>query len=140
MVAWQSREEDGTGVYSRLHGERFSWLGSPLGDEFLIGATGGTINEVDVVAQRLSARTVVSWHRTVFEGSQMDHDLVARLLDGTGSFVDDMFVVTDKQLAVHQAACPFADGSFLIFWEGNYPGGRGIFAQRFDADGNKLYH
>lgn len=79
----------------------------------------------------------------------MDHldgkvsSVMAQKLDASGDKVgpllqanvcDDVFDINYPSVDV------FSDGSYMIVWTYGTGGNKSVFAQRFDAEGNKLYH
>ena len=125
VVAWY----EGDSVMAR----RFQPNGLPIGTAFTV--TTSATNDV-FVASDDAGNFVVTWSRFT-PGS--DIDVFARRYDSAGAPVGTEFPVNTYTTAFQQArgvAMKGLSGQFVINWVGNGPGGPGIWARSFDADGN----
>jgi len=117
--------------------------GIPKGDETLVSTSAPGLHAgVPAGAAFAGGGIVTVWDSLGLDGG--DWGIAARRLDsGGGNIGDELLVNTQSVGSQNQpdvAALP--SDSFVVVWESNDDDGAvsGIFAQRFDADGNKLYH
>ena len=121
-----------------VYGQLLTASGAKLGEHFEIsGSNGGGIPSV--------AALDTGGFVVVFEGVDGNGDgVLQRLYDQSGDYIGGEFKVheydTGKQGLPRVAS--FDNGGYIIVWHSpNQDGnGFGIFAQRYDSDGQKLYH
>jgi S-layer family protein len=144
FVAVWSHSNYGTSVVGR----RIAADGSPMGADFTASTfTGGVVGDrgaTDVAADR-AGNFVVVW---VSEGQDGSYTGVfGQRYDAAGARLGGEFQVntytTGNQGTMEPGSVGVArapDGRFVVAWEGAqaYPSRRDVFAQRFDAAGNRV--
>jgi hypothetical protein len=134
VVVWASS----SGPSNNVFGQRFDASGNRLGGEFLVNAqTGGLLNEPGV-AVTSDGGFVVSWSGYGIEDTSSS-GVLARRFDADGGPLGGPFLVntttTDRQFMA--AVTSTGDGGFVVSWTGRDASYYGIFAQQFDASGNR---
>ena len=137
VIVFNSRYQDGDSDGVIL--KRYDSLGNQIGGETVVNdATNGNQTAPDIGMDD-DGNFVVTW----MDESAGNYDLKAQLFDAEGIEVGSEFLVntytTSAQLSPRVAMT--GDGDFVITWqsqdqEGDNSGG--VFAQRFDTEGNKL--
>ncbi|NOT14116.1 MAG: hypothetical protein HOP21_00800, partial [Methylotenera sp.] len=137
VVAWTSPEQEGEfGDGSGVFAQRFDALGVAQGSEFLVNTTITLEQYEPSITALADGGFVVTWTG----GFVSDADIFAQRFDASGNKQGAEFVV-NTTTALNQDASnviALADGSFVVIWHSNDTGGIGVFAQRFDVNGNKL--
>lgn len=135
VLAWQSYGDDGSGL--GIFARRFNAIGAPQGDAFLVTTTTDGNQSHPDVAMDFAGNFVVVWQSAGQDGD--GYGIFARRFDAEGNPVGGEFQV-NTSTAGNQGAPVVAidpdDGNFVVAWQGPDASGLGIFAQRFDADGN----
>ena len=140
VVAWDSHYQDGDkgGVFGQL----FDGNGAMKGDEFQANTYTADVQVMPQVDAFPDGSFIVVWNSNPQDGSKAG--VVAQRFGPDGAKVGEELLVNTyidhNQNSASVAA--FQDVGFIIVWcsVGQDGSGSGIFAQRFDADGNKLYH
>ncbi|MHC4899842.1 MAG: Ig-like domain-containing protein, partial [Planctomycetota bacterium] len=130
IVAWAGQDVDGNGIFA----QRYDAGGSTVGSEFQVNTDTIGNQKVPAVAMAPDGSFVIAW-----EGLDADaQGVFAQRYDSNGDMVGSEFAVnTTTTGAQKNAAVAVADdGSFVVAWEGVDADKKGIFAQRFDADGS----
>ncbi len=138
VVAWQSHGQDGGGwgVFAR----RYAPDGSPVGPEFQVNSYTTNDQYEPSVAMAADGRFLIAWQSSGQDGS--GKGVFARRYDPNGNPVGSEFRVNaytnDDQQRPAAAMAP--DGRFVIAWQSYGQDGdrRGVFAQRYDANGNPV--
>ncbi|MCA8995628.1 MAG: VCBS repeat-containing protein [Planctomycetaceae bacterium] len=137
VVVWQSYGDDGSGL--GIRGRRLDANGDPLGPAFDVNTfIDGNQSNPDV-ASDAAGNFVVVWESADQDSS--GHGIYAQRFDSTGAKAGPEFQVTtvtagdqsDPTVAMNPD-----DGSFVVAWEGPDADLTGIYAQRFDANGNPV--
>lgn len=136
VIAWQSaaQDGDGNGIYAQLYGA----TGTVLKSEFLVNTV--TASEQTAPAVTMNADGfVAAWESLGQDGD--GKGIYARRYDASGAALGSEFQV-NAETAKDQstpAVSMNADG-FVVAWEsaGQDGGGKGIYAQRYDATGAPL--
>jgi hypothetical protein len=138
VIVMNSFGQDGSGM--AVSGQRFSASGARLGAEFVANTytTGSQVAAfAGAVAGDLRGRFVVAWTSDGQDGNGFG--VFAQRFDPSGARVGSELQVntytTGSQSGPQVAMA--ADGSFVVVWSGDGPGGISfdIFGQRFDATG-----
>lgn len=136
VVSWQSaaQDGDGNGIYAQL----YDAAGTVLKSEFPVNTT--TLNEQTAPAVAMSANGfVVAWQSLTQDGD--GYGIYAQRYDATGTALGGEFPVNTTTASEQTApAVAMNTGSFTIAWESLGQDGnlKGIFAQRYDANGATL--
>jgi hypothetical protein len=144
VVVWVSFGQDGdsNGIFARL----FAADGTPLGDDFQVNASSLDSQESPSIAMTTQGDFVITWSSFLQDGD--GYGVFARQFDASGTPRQiEEFQVSTTTLGNQQMseAALDAAGNFVIVWqsEGVFPEGSdgdnfGIFARRFQADGNAM--
>ena len=140
VVVWQGEEVYMYEVFD-IRAQRYLADGTPQGSEFRVNTT--TDNNQTFPAVAMAADTgafVVVWESEGQDGSSTG--VYGQRYDADGVAQGDEFLVNtttsgDQQTA---AVAMAADGSFVVAWESYGQDGDlwGVYAQRYDADGETL--
>jgi hypothetical protein len=139
VVAWVNYGA----AYPTVVGQRFDSGGNRVGGEFPVSSV--VDYQLSPAVAMLPSGFVVAWDASP-EGMDPNGGVLARLFAADGSPIDAEFAVnthtTNDQVLPDVAAD--AAGNFIVVWEGwgqdEMPGSPdpGIFAQRFEADGDRI--
>jgi hypothetical protein len=146
VVAWSSDGQDGdhTGAVGRL----FDATGAPLGGEFAINVSTTGYQDRVLVGSNAAGSFVVAW--TTFVDYTASYEIRARRFDSSGTPQSGEIIVntftTGTQL--YSPVAVDSAGNFVLVWNSapdfltnqtpQDGSGSGIFARRFDANGNPL--
>ena len=146
VVVWSSDGQDGdhTGAVGRL----FDAAGTPLGGEFAINASTTGYQDRVLVGSNAAGNFVVAW--TEFVSYDASYEVRARRFNSSGT-PQGGDILVNTYTTGSQGASPVAmdsAGNFVVVWSSapdfltTQPpqdgSGSGIFARRFDANGNPL--
>ncbi|MGF1499066.1 MAG: right-handed parallel beta-helix repeat-containing protein, partial [Elainellaceae cyanobacterium] len=143
IAVWQTAYQDGMdyGVF----GQRYDASGNPVGEEFQINESFRDDQDAPSVIALANGGFVVTWQSRDFGGTE--YDIFIQQYDATGAKVGSETVV-NTNLANWQTdptITALADGGFVVAWQSRQQDqaeeegrGYGIFAQRFNASGNKV--
>ncbi|WP_372832414.1 Ig-like domain-containing protein [Pontibacterium sp.] len=138
VIVWESDRQDGSdnGVF----GQRFDADGQTVGDEFQINSTTQNNQSSPSVASLPIGGFVVTWASAGQDGD--GYGVFAQRFDMDGNPDGDEFMV-NSTVAYDQSEPKVAvqeDGSVIISWSSDRQdgSGEGIFAQRYDAEGNAI--
>jgi S-layer homology domain len=146
VVVWSSDGQDGsqTGAVGRL----FNAAGTPLGGEFAINVSTTGYQDRVLVGSNAAGNFVVAW--TEFVSYDASYEIRARRFDSSGTPQGGDIVVNTWTTGtqVYSPVAMDSAGNFVVVWNsapdfltGQTPqdgSGSGIFARRFDANGNPL--
>ena len=137
VVVWQSYGADGSGF--GVSGRRFDANGTPLGDAFDVNTTiPGNQSNPDVVMDA-NGNFVVTWESADQDGD--GYGIFAQRFGVDGNKVGAEFLV-NTITSGHQTRPAISmnaeGGDFVIAWQGADSSGEGIYAQRFDMNGNPV--
>jgi len=126
----------GTGDNRGVFGRQFAADGTPLTVEFRVNSTITAKQKQPAVAATTDGGFVVVWSSW---GSKDASDVFARRFDAACSPVGDEFQVNTFTQSHQQDATVVAgpQGDFLVLWQSrhNDGSGRGVFARRYDGQG-----
>jgi hypothetical protein len=138
VIAWESDLQDGSG--NGVYAQRFDRSGNPLGLEFKVNTFTAGSQSNPAVAMDRQGNFVIVW-QSFGQDEAASLGIYAQRFDAGGNplgieFKVNTFVVGDQDTP-DVAMNP--EGRFLIVWESfgqDAALASGIYAQRFDADGN----
>jgi hypothetical protein len=133
VVVWRSNGQDGSG--EGIYGQRFNAAGLTLGPEFRVNTTTANNQSTPVVAINSSGAFVVVW---VSDGQDGDgKGIFAQRFDAGGAPLGVEFLV-NTIISGDQTSPTVAlsdNGQFVVCWQSADGNGKGVFAQRYDANG-----
>ena len=136
VVVWQSDEGTGLDVYGRL----FDSTGTVQGPEFRVNTTVGDDQQRPVAAMDNDGNFVVVWESYLQDGDSWG--VYARRYDASGTALSGEIQVNTTTSEYQRRPTIAMDdaGNFVVVWaDGDgTTSGWDIYAQRFDASGNKL--
>ena len=135
VVTWYSRSTD-PGVF----GQRFNSSGLKVGDEFKLNSNNGAnLRHVDI-ASLSDGGFIATWESEWQEASR--YGVFGQRFDSNGSKVDIEFQINTsiQNDQERPAVTGLAEGGFVVTWQSGHlsNGVQGIFAQRYNADGNEV--
>ncbi len=137
FVVWQSYGEDGSGL--GILGRRLDAFGNAPDSAFVINST-TTGNQTNPdVAMDAAGNSVVVWESADEDGD--GHGIFAQRFNFLGDPIGDEFQVNSENEGhptQPSVAMNPATGEFVVVWQGPDGSGEGIYAQQFDAEGNKV--
>ncbi|WP_370277548.1 Ig-like domain-containing protein [Pontibacterium sp.] len=136
VAVWQSDRQDSS--REGIFGQRFDDQGNRVGDEFSVNSTTQGAQISPAIASFASGAFVVTWASAGQDGSGLG--IFAQRFDADGAQLGGEFLVnttTNYSQSAPQVSV-LEDGSFVISWTSDRQdgSGKGVFGQRFDADGN----
>jgi uncharacterized delta-60 repeat protein/CSLREA domain-containing protein len=137
VIVWQSQGEDGSGL--GIYARRYDAAGNAAGAAFAVNTTTASDQENAKVAMDELGGFVVVWQSTLQDGDGAS--IVARRYDASGNALTGELLV--NQTFANNQVLPDvaidADG-FVVAWMSATQDGDsyGIYARRYDADGNAL--
>ena len=139
LVAWGGNVDsgaDGAGVGAR----RFSSTGLALGGDILVNTTLGG-DQLYPCAAAAGSGYVVAWQSNGQDGNSLGVYFQRLTSIGVGAGGETQANVKWDKAQRYPACAAFADGSFVLAWEGDGQDADkfGIFVRRFDATGQPLY-
>ena len=139
LVTWQSYGQDGSGY--GVYAQRYVADGSPVDGEFQVNTYTSSYQSSPSVTALSDGGWLVTWHSSGQDGSY--HGIYAQRYAADGSPVDDEFQVntyTDNSQYLPSVTA-LSDGGWLVTWtsSGQDGSGYGIYAQRYEVDGEPLY-
>ncbi|HMQ07789.1 MAG TPA: hypothetical protein PKC30_10850 [Saprospiraceae bacterium] len=136
VVVWESDGQDGDG--DGVYGRRFDNIGLPLGDEFQINQFTTEGQSDPDIAMDCLGNFVVVWEST--NQDMDDRAVVARRYQADGSPLGDEFIVNTGTTGHQDDPSITMDcmGNFVITWEDARFPFDVIFAQCFDAQGERM--
>jgi hypothetical protein len=140
VVTWTSDGQDGAGF--EIYGQKFDSAGSIAGGEFRVNTYLTGDQEWSEVSALSDGGFVVTWMSLAQDGSGFG--VYGQKYDASAHMVGREFMVntytTDHQAFPDVSA--LHDGGFIVTWMSNGQDGDGfgIYAQRYDADGNPVSH
>jgi len=136
VVVWNSYQQDGDrlGVFA----QRFGATGGKLGAEFQVNTYTGYEQGDPAISEDPAGNFTVVWQSYFQDGSR--YGVFGQRFDNAGGKRGGEFRVstTTSGYQFHPSIAIDATGGFVVVWSsGGYPGGFGVFGQRFDAAGSK---
>jgi hypothetical protein len=140
VAVWESSYEDasGTGVYC----QRFKPDGTKINNPFRVNTYIVSNQERPDLSAWSDGRFVVTW--TSYQQDGEDGGIFAQRYNSDGTPAGKEFQVNSYTAYTQQypAVSTIPGAGFVIVWNSQAQDGSvsGVFAQRYDAAGNKLYH
>ncbi len=132
-IAWVSDGQDGNGL--GIFARKYDSAGNPLGDETLVNTGVIGDQEMPSIAMDAGGAFVVTW-----QGVGDGDDIYAQRFDANG-VAQGLEIIVNTSTAGNQeepAVAMDAAGNFVIAWTADDANGKGVFAQRFDSEGNPI--
>jgi hypothetical protein len=137
-VVWQSLNQVATNSKSDIYLQMFNSSNTKIGGEVLINSTVTNNQEKSVIATNSNGKCIVAW--SSYSDLQSIYDIRARILNQNSPQGNEILVnTTTLNTQSNPSVAIRSSGEFVIAWDSwNQDGGdRGVYAQRFDATGNK---
>jgi hypothetical protein len=138
IAMWGSLGQDGS--QGGIFGQMLKADGSKDGLEFQVNSYAQDAQFSPSVAALAAGGFVATWSS---EKGGDNYDIEVQLFDGQASKAGDCFLpsVYTKGWQAGSRAASFPDGKFIIVWSSKGQDGSdsGVFAQRFNPDGTKVY-
>jgi len=134
VVAWQSFGQDG-GDFG-VHGQRYDANGNKQGGEFQANTYTDDDQENPSVTGLSNGGFVVTWQSQNQDGD--DNGIHGQRYDANGTAVGDEFRVNSTTAGdqTDPSVTGLSGGGFVVTWQSGDGSGDGVYAQRYDADGN----
>ena len=130
---------NGAGDTAGIFGQRYDASGNTVGGEFLVNTTASGTQGNPVATVFADGGFVVTWDGN---GSGDTAGIFGQRYDAGGTAVGSEFLVNTTTTGTQSASAveTLGNGDFLVVWEsaGQDGSGDGIYAQRFDSDGNAV--
>jgi hypothetical protein len=119
----------------------FDWNGNALSNEFRVD-TDSYLPRRPSIGLAPDGSSFVAWHS--YDQNYEQQDVFARRFDASHNPLGPVFPVNQYVFSAQGGASVVVDeyGNVTVVWTSDYQDGsnRGIFGQRYDADGNPLGH
>ncbi|HPI37919.1 MAG TPA: T9SS type A sorting domain-containing protein [Ignavibacteriaceae bacterium] len=138
VVVWQSFNQVSSISEGDIYLQRYNALDQKIGTETLVNTITNKNQERPALAMNSAGNFVIVW--TSFNNEESIYDIKGRLYKNNIPTGDEFLVNTTT---MHSQTNPSVgineNGDFVIVWESWYQDGgdKGIYAQRFDANGQK---
>lgn len=132
LIVWQSQDQDGAG--SGIFAQRFNTFGEPVGTEFQVNSFTAGAQTSPTVAMDVDGDFVVTWSNFGENG----WDIYARRFNAQAEAQGEEFLVNLTTVGdqVYSTIAMDADGDFVVAWQNPDGDGSGVFARRFDSNGD----
>ncbi|HRL76514.1 MAG TPA: PKD domain-containing protein, partial [Candidatus Accumulibacter phosphatis] len=137
IAVWESNAQDGSGW--GVYAQRFDLAGAKVGSEFRVNTTTAGNQTNPDVAVLSSSRIVVVWN------DDSTGSIRGQLYTAGGVTVGGEFTASTSDFSSDYGQWPHVtalqNGGFVVSWDGySSPSdsGHGVYAQEFDASGNKV--
>ncbi len=134
VVCWDNYHFD------NISGQLFDANGNKLGDEFQVNTYSVSYQSNPSVAAFSNGGFVVCWQSSAQDGDHLG--IFAQIFNCSGNKIEDEFQVNTH--TQHAQSSPsitsFPDDSFVICWRSNHGDQVGIYGQRFDDNGCKIWN
>jgi hypothetical protein len=136
-VAWQSENQDGS--FDGIIARRFSAIGTPLTNEFIVNASTFGSQVTPTVAMNAAGSFVVAWTgvgQDLFSDGVYARRFSAAGVPQGGDILVNTYLIDNQTLP---AVVVQPNGDFVVAWTsfGQDLSGAGVYAQRFNAAGAK---
>jgi Ca2+-binding RTX toxin-like protein len=137
VVTWQDSALDGNG--NGVYAQRYDSNGVTQGSEFRVNTTTANYQDTPAIAALTGGGFVVTWQDNALDGS--GYGIYAQRYNAAGvaqggEFQVNSYTSSDQQ---NPSIAALSDGGFVVSWQSYQDlGGYGIYAQRYDAAGNKI--
>ncbi len=142
VVVWTSLGQDNPDLAAGVYGQRFDAVGNALGGEFLVNTKTLKAQDNPSVAMDADGDFVVTWVDQDQDGS--NEGVYAQRFNSLGVKQGGEFQVNTETTSKQEApdVAMDANGNFVITWQSKSQdfgdGQDGVYAQRYDANGNTL--
>lgn len=136
MITWVSNKQDtdNDGVYA----QRYDSNGNLVGSEFLVNTTVEDAQRNPAIAMNASGDTIVVWESSAQDGD--GRGIYGQRYDSEGVAVGTEFLINTETSDNQDNPSVAIDslGNIIVTWEstGQDGSGSGIYAQRYDSQGN----
>lgn len=141
VIAWESDQQDGSG--KGIFAQRYLRNGDPVGQEFQVNSFTSRDQRNPTIAMDITGAFVIAWESDRQDGDRSG--LYAQRFAPNGNPRGGEFRVNTNTRGdqISPAIGIDAEGNFTVVWASDNRGsgdgdGFGIFAQQFDADGNRI--
>ncbi|WP_187170358.1 Ig-like domain-containing protein [Salidesulfovibrio onnuriiensis] len=140
VIVWQDASgQDGSGY--GVYGQRYDSRGGKLGEEFALHSITASDQAHPHVTALAGGGFVAVWGSCAVDGS--GYGICAQRFDASGNKVGEEFQVNTYTAGEQNYPCVagLEDGGFVIAWDernGLDGSNSGVYAQRYDAEGNKV--
>lgn len=135
VIIWDSTEQDGSG--RGIYGQRFNAEGISQGDEFRVNTFTANEQSANWLAMDATGNFIVVWQSEGQDGSGFG--IYGQRFNAAGIAHGNEFLINtyrslDQRFPVVSMT---PSGEFVVVWDsvGQDGNGRGVFGQRFNADG-----
>jgi hypothetical protein len=138
VVVWESNGQDGSGW--GVYGQRFDSNGGKLGSEFQVNTWTTDDQENPSITSLSNGGFVVVWQS--YGQDRSSWGVYAQRFDLNGNKIGSELLLntwtTDSQ--GDPSVTSLSDGGFIVVWDSNGQDSSswGVYAQRFDLNGNKI--
>ena len=136
IAVWNSLDENDRGIFA----QRYNETGSATGEVFQVNTYTISRQEQPSVISIKNGGFVVAWQSNSQNGG--DYDILAQRYDASGNVVGGEFQVNtyDTGAQTNLKISETLDGGFIIAWQSEHQDGSsyGIYAQRYDSNGNRF--
>jgi hypothetical protein len=138
VVSWSSYDQDGSGY--GIYAQRYNEGGQAVGGEFRVNTYTTDTQYLPSITALADGGFVVSWSSNGQDGS--DYGIYAQRYNSGGQAVGSEFQVNTYTTSdqSYPSITALADGGFVVSWmsSGQDGSGDGIYAQRYDAQGDPV--
>ncbi|WP_305038528.1 Ig-like domain-containing protein [Halomonas alkalisoli] len=138
VVTWSSLNQDGSGF--GIFAQRYDAAGDAVGGEFQVNTYTASSQIYSSVAALSDGGFVVTWSSFGQDGS--GYGIFAQRYDAAGDALGGEFQVNayTGSSQIYSSVAALSDGGFVVTWSssGQDGSGYGIFAQRYDAEGDAV--
>ncbi len=136
VISWTSKgqESDNLGVYAQI----YNASGARVGDEFKVNTYNPWAIENPAITTLNDGGFVITWQSYGQDGN--GNGIYAQRYDASGAKEGSEFLVNTTTTSSQESSSITAlnDGGFVISWTSNQDDSKGIYAQRYDAAGDKV--
>gem|GEM_PF-4266313 len=141
VVTWTSYGQDGNcdGIFA----QRFSSAGLKLGAEVQVNDTSHGNQKQPSITSLEDGSYVISW--TGYNAENSSYDIYSKRYDCQGEEYREALAFTEKNVTSteqvnekNSAVAGLDDGGHIVVWQGKDANCNGIYAQRYDANGDKI--
>jgi hypothetical protein len=145
VIAWESLEQDGS--YTGIFAQRFDVNGSTIDSEFQVNTYTTNWQRDPSIAVLNDGGFVITWYSREQDSSLGGDDRIgggvyAQRYDSNGNSIGAEFQVNTYTVSQQHnpSIVALTSGGFVITWESEEQDGSfgGIYAQRYDANGNTI--
>jgi len=138
IISWHSQGQNNDGENYNVYAQRYNTNGTTIGSEFLVNSytTGGQY--MPSVAMSDDGKFIITWFGNGLEDSA---GISAKRYNSDGTTIGSEFLINSYTTSNqnNQSIVIDSNGNFVVTWEGFGMGDSdGIFAKRFDSNGNVL--